>query len=286
MIIERLSHENFAEFEVLLERARKINKYQIIFNDYYSGKSFISKYLIRKNVKLIIDDKKCIGYIWSEMKCDKTTNIKDFFIEDSYIDKLNPNYMKIFNSDFVFYETFENEYSIKILKKLNLKRMRITNLLSYSGNLTEDMPLQNIYIKNYIAKRDSKLRCIIQNEIFKNENRTPLSIEDIYFDEKQNYFLENMSLFIKYKDEYAGYGQIIYSRGTYLIVNFGVIDKYRNKGIGSYLLKSLIRLCIKNKNQCPYVRVSSTNTPAKNLYKKLGFMDVGIISTWIYENTN
>jgi hypothetical protein len=54
-----------------------------------------------------------------------------------------------------------------------------------------------------------QIRCNIQNEVFKNDSRIPLSIEDIYYDESQKYYYDEGSIFIKKANDYIGYGQII-----------------------------------------------------------------------------
>ncbi len=56
------------------------------------------------------------------------------------------------------------------------------------------------------------------------------------------------------------------------IVNFNVLEKYQNKGIGTLLLKSLINKYKNIKNITLEVRCD--NTKAINLYKKMGFKEV------------
>lgn len=66
---------------------------------------------------------------------------------------------------------------------------------------------------------------------------------------------------------------------------FGIIvgQGYRNKGIGSYLMNSLIHLCKeKFKIELLHLQVYAEN-PAMNLYKRFGFKEFGRQDSWIKE---
>ena len=41
------------------------------------------------------------------------------------------------------------------------------------------------------AGKDDELRCKLQNEIFNEDNRTPLTEDDIKYDIKQDYYLKD-----------------------------------------------------------------------------------------------
>ena len=66
----------------------------------------------------------------------------------------------------------------------------------------------------------------------------------------------------------------------YMIVNFGVIEEFRNNGYGYILINKLISLAVNKGITELYVRVEKNNFIAKSLYYKVGFSDVGNISTW------
>lgn len=291
MLIERLSHNNLNEFNELLNESKDTSLFKFDFYDYYLKKSFIVKYFIRKNVKLIAVDGKYVGYIWFDFKTLKTLTINDLYIRKQYVEYLNSYILSAFDCDYVIFETYETSDMIQVLSCLNMKRIRNSNLMKYqelNNSISEE---KQKYINNsfisfvpYIKNEHSKIRCYVQNEIFKNENRNPLSVDDIYYDERQDYFLDNMSLFMKLKDKYIGYGQIIFMRGIYMIVNFGIIKNFRSKGYGNILLNKLISYFSSKVKDDIYIRVDSNNVIAKKLYEKSGFVNVGTISTWLYTN--
>lgn len=285
MTIEKLSNNNVSSFKQLLKESQSDLLFKFDFYSYYNERSFLVKYFIRKNVKLILVNGECVGYIWFDFKYLKTLTINDLYIRKEYFYYLNSYILKSFNSDYILFETYETSYMIELLKILNMKRIRISQIMEYKdNNLLNEKNQEDVSFAEYAKNKDAKIRCEIQNNIFENENRAPLSIDDIYYDEKQDYFLDNMSLFMKLKEKYIGYGQIIYTRGLYMIVNFGVIKEFRSKGYGRVFLNALIKHFKEKINSNIFIRVDSNNKIARKLYEKSGFMDKGIISTWLYEN--
>ncbi|MDY2728904.1 MAG: GNAT family N-acetyltransferase [Clostridium sp.] len=285
MTIEKLSNNNVSSFKQLLKESQSDLLFKFDFYSYYNERSFLVKYFIRKNVKLILVNGEYVGYIWFDFKSLKTLTINDLYIRKEYFYYLNSYILKSFNSDYILFETYETSYMIELLKILNMKRIRISQIMEYKdNNLLNEKNQEDVSFAEYAKNKDAKIRCEIQNNIFENENRAPLSIDDIYYDEKQDYFLDNMSLFMKLKEKYIGYGQIIYTRGLYMIVNFGVIKEFRSKGYGRVFLNALIKHFKEKINSNIFIRVDSNNKIARKLYEKSGFMDKGIISTWLYEN--
>ena len=285
MTIEKLSNNNVSSFKQLLKESQSDLLFKFDFYSYYNERSFLVKYFIRKNVKLILVNGEYVGYIWFDFKYLKTLTINDLYIRKEYFYYLNSYILKSFNSDYILFETYETSYMIELLKILNMKRIRISQIMEYKdNNLLNEKNQEDVSFAEYAKNKDAKIRCEIQNNIFENENRAPLSIDDIYYDEKQDYFLDNMSLFMKLKEKYIGYGQIIYTRGLYMIVNFGVIKEFRSKGYGRVFLNALIKHFKEKINSNIFIRVDSNNKIARKLYEKSGFMDKGIISTWLYEN--
>ncbi len=109
---------------------------------------------------------------------------------------------------------------------------------------------------------------------FKSHDRIPLTKEDIYFDESQNYYVKDASFFIKKDDEYIGYGQVILENNIPFIVNFGILSNFRKEGYGKVLLNHILnKLKIKGFKKV-MIRVSSENEIALNLYKSLGFYHI------------
>lgn len=281
--VEKLSTDNFKSFSDLLEEARNKNKYLRDFFRFYDNKSFIFRYIVRKMVYLIKFNETYIGYIWMESPSYESSKASDIYIKDEYIKYFTGKLLLILKTNILTLECFENEYSKKLLKALDMIPIRKTYLMKLENYKNEEIKLpDNLSFSIYKRKKDANIRCKIQNDIFFDNARVPLTVEDIYYDEKQDYFLDDLSLFLKYNDTEIGYGQIIYSRNMNLIVNFGIIDKYRGKGYGRILINKLIQLAFENNIKDLYIRVDVNNRKAINLYRSIGFETIGNFSVWMW----
>ena len=60
------------------------------------------------------------------------------------------------------------------------------------------------------------------------------------------------------------------------ITNIAVLPEYRNKGIASMLINKMIEICKCSEIDRMTLEVRKSNIPAINLYKKFGFVEVGI----------
>lgn len=280
---ERLNSSNFEDFKSLLEESREKVQYREDFYKYYDNKSFISKFVIRKLVKLIKVNDNYVGYLWIENPSPKNTKLCDMFIKEEYLKYFNSRLPLVLNSSVITYECLENDYSLNLLRKLSLTRIRLTYLMSITSRAAG---LKNINTKIsyalYNPKNDAQIRCNLQNAIFKEDSRIPLSIEDIYYDEKQDYYLDDLTIFIKLKDRIIGYGQIIYSREMYTLVNFGILKGFRSKGYGEALICELVNLAKQKGIDNIFIRVEYDNFAARKLYDKVGFKEVGKFSTWLW----
>lgn len=67
------------------------------------------------------------------------------------------------------------------------------------------------------------------------------------------------------------------------IMNIVVKKDYRNKGIGTILLENLVSLSKKLCLNSLSLEVNEENIPAINLYKKLGFKNIGIRKNYYNE---
>lgn len=68
------------------------------------------------------------------------------------------------------------------------------------------------------------------------------------------------------------------------ITNIAVHPDYREKGVGSTLVNSLIENCKKWGCKALTLEVRASNTPAHNLYKKFGFVDEGLRKQYYSDN--
>ena len=308
VFLERLSSNNFENFKTLnLERFSKEN-YDKNFFEYYENEKFFLKIFLKKFVKLFIYNKTVIGYIWYEVPVDIPVRVWSLYVKQEYLDLLSPNILNSFNNTVLSYETCDDTCNNKMLSKLGFKKVKPSILMSinlknynkeqqtnnlicslkdnndllkkinmlYNSNINE----VKISIEKVVLKKDEELRCKLQNSIFSASTRVPLEIEDIKNDIEQDYYIEDLSLFLKVNDVAIGYGQIIYNRDMYTVVNFGIIKEFRNYGFGKVLLNNLIQKA-KNMNINElFIRVEETNYGALKLYNWIGFTPQSIINRW------
>jgi ribosomal protein S18 acetylase RimI-like enzyme len=132
-----------------------------------------------------------------------------------------------------------------------------------------------ILVRRMVINKEEPVRVKLQNNIFGNaQGRRELTLLEVYSEERKSSFLKEMCFILDVHGEPGGYGQILISDDEYYLVNFGVINEYRSKGYGLYFLSKIIENCslsgINHLNLC----VDNDNTPAINLYKKLGFKEL------------
>lgn len=72
----------------------------------------------------------------------------------------------------------------------------------------------------------------------------------------------------------------IENRNMYTIVNFGIVTKYRGKGLGKIFLSKIVEAAKNYGIEDLFIRVDSTNIKALNLYKWIGFKEVNKILVW------
>lgn len=274
----------------------KLNQERYYFNPL--NKDFFKEYLdsnfakqisMRRKVKLIKYNSKYIGYIWIYNSNKNIYSINSINIKKGY-DNTNTPYKHLICSISkklpVNYICQKKNNNFSILESIGFTKLDGT--LIFDININQDLKfnfINGLEFHSFIRGRDEALRCNIQNSIFENEGRIPLSIEDIYYDELQTYYFEKGAVFLKKNDEFIGYGQIILeNKVTPVIVNFGILKEHRGKGYSKYLLKYLLKMSYLNGFRTMKIKVKSSNTIAANLYKSMGFKICNEIYTWKLEN--
>ncbi|WP_195999403.1 GNAT family N-acetyltransferase [Clostridium sp. 1001271B_151109_B4] len=308
VLLERLSSNNFENFKNLnLERFSKEN-YDKNFFEYYENEKFFLKIFLKKFVKLFIYGKEVIGYIWYEIPVEIPVRVWSLYIKPEYIDLLNPEILKGFNNTILSYETCNDEDTNKMLINLGFNKIKpsllmniklsnyhkesqvaiLKNTLEHNYNVINS--LNNLYNGNIrkikittekvILNKEEELRCKIQNSVFSATTRVPLEVEDIQNDIEQDYYMEDLSLFIKLNNIAIGYGQIIFNRDMYTVVNFGILKEFRGYGFGKILLNDLINRSKMMKINDLFIRVEENNYSALKLYNWIGFKPKSIINKW------
>lgn len=280
--IETLSLFNIKNFRKLYNKNYRSCICNKDFFSIYDRLFFLLKYLLRRQVKLFKYNNKYIGYIWyDQSKSNNEFNsiysiyfLKDFidFIDDRTLNFVKCNTLKL--------EIVENNDIYNLMNKLGFFLYSKTSLMKLDVHNNHIETEDNIKFRHFIKNCDEKLRCDIQNEIFYDENRVPLNIDDIFEEENQDYYINDFSVFIYVNDKCVGYGQIILSDNLYTIVNFGIIEEYRYCGYGQLLLKYLIELCRINDIDQVYIQVEKNNYKAISLYNKIGFRECASYDTW------
>lgn len=205
------------------------------------------------------------------------------YLKEEYIHFFNEKVLLIFKSSLVIYEGYEDAYTRYLINTMKMNKIRVTNLMKL--NIKDFNPKRRVTNATFSlceAGKDDELRCKLQNEIFNEDNRTPLTVDDIKYDIKQEYYLKDLCVFIKVKNKIIGYGQIIYNRDINLIVNFGIVNGYRNEGYGKDLLIKLLDMAKGSNMKDIYIRVDHNNFHAKKLYSSVGFEEIGDFCSWLW----
>jgi ribosomal protein S18 acetylase RimI-like enzyme len=252
---------------------------------HYKKMTSMDKLSLIKRLILIMKNKNIIGYIWFEKLPDNTIYIKEISIkQECIIEVINQN-LKIydyFKNKEVIYEGYDNRGLDELLKSIGLiiETKSLFKILGTSHINSGNIKLsESLKIEHFIKNHDEGIRCKIQNEVFNSVSRIPLTIEDMFLDENQEYYINKYSVFLKFYDKHIGYGQIIkFNSKIYLIVNLEILDEYRRSGFGEYLLMSLIKLAKDDGIERVYIRVDINNFKAIRLYNKLGFEDADSLS--------
>lgn len=270
----KLNKKDIGYFRKINKENSKFNRYNKDFFRIYDGSNFARQLIMRRKVYLLKSNDDFLGYLWVNSIGNEDCLINSFNVlkkerELEPYQILLTSLNKVKN---IRYYCQNNGYNFDILDKLGfikkqgklkLKLDNINNIPAIISNDTEFVLCRK--------KLDTRLRCEIQNEIFNSASRSPLSIDDIRFDENQSYYFEQGAIFVKKDNNYIGYGQLIFENNMPFIVNFGILQKYRGLGYGRVLLEHFIRIAKYNDLNEIFIKVNSDNKIALNLYENIGF---------------
>lgn len=301
VMLERLSLNNMNIFKELYNKNFEEASYNKDFFRCYEEQNFLIKYIYRKFIRLIKVDNNYIGYIWYEGGYGQYIKIWALYIDVDFKDLINYSTLSYFDKNILCYEEFDSLITNILLNKLGFSKENYTlllkmNITNYNYNVLQ-MQLENekqnslkynmnidnyadVSIRNLNIGKDEILRCNIQNDIFAQLDRKPLNVDDIYADMTQDYFIQDLCFLGIHNNDYIGYGQIIFNRNMYTIVNFGIVAKYRGKGLSKIFLSKIVDAAKNYGIEELFIRVDSTNLKAINLYKWIGFKEVNKILVW------
>lgn len=285
--LEVLTKENLNEFNKLNEFRTNFNKLNKDFWQSYYTLNNVQFLLLRKKIKLLKKDFKYIGYVWIGGKVNNIHRINSMYIVEN--ENILNDYSYLINNLDLSYPTIytceKNHYNFDILNKMGFEKIHGIMEMSQNLNSIKEMYVPgDIKFKKFIRGKDEAIRCFLQNTIFESKNRLPLTIKDIYYDEMQDYYLEDSSIFLKQGNNYIGYGQIIEKNKIPFIVNLGILPQYQDQGYGTLLLKYLLNMLYKKKKYFVKINVDPKNIRALELYKWLGFKEDFERSKWYLSN--
>ena len=300
-MLEKLTLSNMEILKKLYFDSLKESSYNKDFFKCYDNQNFIIKFLYRKFIKIIKLNNVSVGYIWYEAPIDNFIKVWALYIDYRYINELSKQILSSFNNYILSYEAIDTSKNAIILENLGFRINNGTlfmemNLDNYDNSKKiNDIHLklvENLYIKKnfnsnvcfstrkLVAGVDEELRCNIQNNIFGELNRRPLLLEDIYGDMAQDYYLKDLCVFGMVNNSYIGYGQIIFSREMFTVVNFGIVKEFRGMGLGKLLLDEIILYANRAGIRKISIRVDCSNEKAIDLYKWIGFNEKNKILIW------
>ena len=299
VMLERLSLNNMSILKELYNKNFGEVSYNKDFFRCYEDQNFLIKYIYRKFIRLIKVNDNYIGYIWYEGRYGQYIKVWALYIDDDFKDLINHSTLSYFNKNILSYEEIDSLRTNILLDKLGFIKENYTlllkmNITNYNSKILQlesenETSLKNnmnshkytdVSIRNLDSGRDEILRCNIQNDIFAQLDRKPLNIDDIYADMTQDYFIQDLCFLGMFNNDYIGYGQIIFNRNMYTIVNFGIVSKYRGKGLSKIFLSKIVNAAKNYGIEELFIRVDLANLKAINLYKWIGFKEVNKILVW------
>lgn len=262
------------------------NKFNEDFLEYYTNLNFAKQLLLRKRVRLLKHNDEYIGYIWYSKNNNESFVINSMNVvsEENTLLKYKAMIDSIKFRSTLDYNCERNSYNYEILSDLGFLKREGTYLMhaNVSAHLYSTLH-ENINFEILQKGKHENHRCKIQNEVFRNDTRTPLTIDDMFFDEVQDYYYDKGAILLKKANEYIGYGQIIIIDKMPTIVNLGILDKYRGNGYGKILMIHLMSILKENGFSEVELKVSSDNITALTLYGSLGFTLKKEMHRWEYK---
>lgn len=184
------------------------------------------------------------------------------------------------------YPTTDQPLNHEVLQGLGFslaKNHRIMNIL-LGHTETKVLPLlDDIEIREVQDKADVRDRVRVQNDVFENRNRIPLTVLDVEKEMRNMSYLPELSLLLKLEGLSCAYGQIINNPSGYYLVNFGVIPEFQGRGLSHYLLADLLKRAKEQKIEHILLEVYESNIRAVRLYEQHGFRRFYNKCLWVYQ---
>lgn len=285
--LKKVKRNQISLLRKLSSEAMTFNTLNEDFFDIYDSLNFIEKLIFKRNLRFVFKDDTLSGYIWYDTVEGGTFYLQCFYLNEDFINSFKKDDFNFFilknKIDTIICSGDGNSRLKKILDYLDFKPYDesvelIYDLDEYSYTNHSD----NLKLEIFKENTHEEIRCNIQNSVFHNENRTPLTLKDIYMEEEQDYYIPRAGLFIKKDEEYVGYGQIIRNEYSGTIVNVGILKEHRGNGYGKFLINGLLEKSKELGFKKIKIKTHKDNIVALNLYKSMGFVEEREIILWRY----
>ena len=281
--IYNLNKNDIKPFLKLNNSRKKFNKLNMDFISLYSNSNSIHQLLLRKRIKILKKSHEIKGYIWIENRTKNIIKINSMSVLENENTIEGYKYLldSIKSPALISYNCIKNPCNYYVLESLGFNRIK--GYMEMEILINEPLKInlsKGISFKRLIKGKDENLRLHLQNEIFKSEDRIPLDIGDIYYDEMQDYYLEDGSIFIEVNENFVGYGQVIIKEEIPQIINFGILNNFQNKGLGSIFIRYLLNIIHSKGYDRAKINVDLFNYPAIAIYKNIGFKEIEEYSNW------
>lgn len=273
-----------------LLKYREFNELNENLYDKYMKSSLFNKIQYRSGTRIICYKENPVLILWSEarnynVKMRSIIPLKPFSeirteplieVMDAFIETL-PIHLDIHQFE---YTTIDKEENRSLLTDMGFTYRK--GLLRMRRKLDSIPKIsQNVEIKRFQIE-DIKARVELQNQIFDNKYRVPLSVTDVLLEISKRTYIPELSFFLMEEDQYVGYGQINRQEDCYFLVNFGIAPEYRGKGKSRDFLYAILSKAKSLDIQEVYLDVNVDNFRAKSLYLSSGFQEENSTCTWLY----
>lgn len=270
----------FRDFNVLNE-----NLY-----DKYLKSSLFNKIQYRSGTRILwYEDEPCL-ILWSETRSfnvkmraiiplipfEKLLGFPILEVMDTFTDSL-PAHLDVHQFEYTTVNQEENRILLTEMGftyRKGLLRMRRS--LDQLPEVSEEVVLKRFQIE------DVKARVDLQNQIFDNKYRVPLSVTDVLLEISKKSYIPELSFFLMEGDRYVGYGQINRQEDAYFLVNFGIAPAYRGQGRSRAFLFAILSKAKEINIHEVSLDVNEENMRAKGLYQSSGFHEENNTCTWLY----
>lgn len=273
-----------------LLKYRDFNELNENLYDKYMKSSLFNKIQYRSGTRIIYFHDVPVLILWSEtrnynVKMRSIVPLKPFSelrteplieVMDAFIESL-PIHLDIHQFE---YTTIDNEENRILLTDMGFTYrkglLRMKRNLDLMSGISQDVDIKRFQIE------DIKARVELQNQIFDNKYRVPLSVTDVLLEISKKTYIPELSFFLVENDQYVGYGQINRQEGCNFLVNFGIAPEFRGKGKSRGFLNAILSKAKALDIQEIYLDVNEDNFRAKELYLSSGFQEENSTCTWLY----